>query len=154
MRCLIAVLVLAVLLAVPRPAQAQQAVPPPVDYGAVAYTLRHLSPTTLIEIAFAEFGPAVVERFKVLACREGGVAKGSGRTWQIACSPSHRIEPAPPMSCGADNPRSSASGAFQYMASWAGYGGFDWSQIVGPDCYEDVMMTVAVYRACGFGPWE
>jgi hypothetical protein len=114
--------------------------PPPLDLAAVAYTLRNLPPDVLIRLAFAEFGPRVVDRFLAIARRESGLGK--------------RGAPVPyDPSCAADNPTSSASGLFQYLDGWAGYGGFDWALIVSRDCYEDVMMTVAVYRANGFGPW-
>lgn len=126
---------------------------PVVDPAVVNYLLRMTPPDDLIRYYFRDTSPAVIERMLVIACREGGIGKGRGHTWQEACSPSHRV-PAPPLSCGADNPTSSASGAFQFMGSWRGYGGFDWKDIAGPDCLADVQMARQVWSTEGFGPWE
>ena len=126
---------------------------PVVDEAVVNYVLRTTPPDELIRYYFRDTSPAVIERMLVIACREGGIGKGRGHTWQEACSPSHRV-PAVPLSCGADNPTSSASGAFQFMGSWRGWGGFDWRDIAGPDCLADVQMARAVWAAEGFGPWE
>jgi hypothetical protein len=128
---------------------------PPVDLAAVSlYVVKTTPPDDLIRYVWRNESPATIERALQIACREGGMGKGSGRTWQEACSPSHR-HPAVPYdpSCGADNPTSSASGLVQFMGSWRGWGGYDWSLIVGRDCWEDVQMFYAAYKANGWGPW-
>lgn len=128
---------------------------PIVDSAAVLYVLKTSPPDVLIRYAFRHESAATIERALVIACREGGMGKGSGRSWRVACSPSHR-HPAVPFdpSCGADNPTSSASGLVQFMGSWRGWGGYNWSLIVGRDCWEDVQMFKAVYDSVGWGPWQ
>jgi len=141
-------------------------IPPPVPLASVPvlsaegveYVLRTSPPDDLIRYVWRAESPAVIERALEIACREGGMGKGPGKTWREACSPSHR-HPAVPYdpSCGADNPTSSASGLVQFIGGkhgWQGWGGYDWSLIVGRDCLEDVRMFYAAWQANGWGPWE
>jgi len=120
-----------------------------------------LTPHQLIKMAFAELGPAHVEKALYVACREGGLDKGpsmvNGKRVDPCKLPYRRVDTQPPRgpACSADNPTSSASGLFQYLRGWAGWGGYSWADIVGPDCLTDVLMTVAVVRGpSGWGPWE
>lgn len=128
---------------------------PVLDPVVIEYVLRQTPPDDLIRYVWRDETPATIERALEIACREGGMGKGSGRTWQVACSPSHR-QPAVSFdpSCGADNPTSSASGLVQFIGSWRGWGGFDWAKIVGRDCFEDVQMFYAAWQANGWGPWS
>jgi len=140
--------------AVTAPAPVPLAAPPDVE--AVAhYVLRTSPPDVLIAYAFRHEPPAVIEKAMQIACREGGMGKGPGRTWQVACAP-HNRRPTVPYdpSCGADNPTSSASGLVQFIDDWAGWGGYDWVRIVDRDCWEDAQMFYAAYKANGWGPWE
>lgn len=130
--------------------------PPAVMTEDVAlYLMKNTAPDELIRYVWRNESPATIERALVIACREGGMGKGSGRTWQEACSPSHR-HPAVPYdpSCGADNPTSSASGLVQFIGGWRGWGGFDWNLIVNRDCLEDVQMFYAAWQANGWSPWQ
>lgn len=115
--------------------------PPPPDWKAIEAYLRAQPPDVLIRLFFAELGQANVNRALAIARRESGLGK---RGTPVAYDPA----------CSADNPRSSASGLFQYLDDWAGWGGFAWADIVGPDCLTDVLMTVAVVRSQGWGPWQ
>ena len=131
--------------------------PAPLDLRWMA----DLTPHQLIKVAFAELGAANVEKALYVACREGGLDKGrsmvNGKRVD-PCDPRYRlVDSQPPRgpACSADNPTSTASGLFQYLRGWAGWGGYSWADIVGPDCLTDVLMTVAVVRGpSGWGPWE
>lgn len=130
------------------------------DFAAIQYTLLNLPPDDLIKIAFSDFGPPVVEKFLYIACREGGLDKGPARVngkKVNPCLPQYRLrdsQGAYGPACSAKSKISSASGMFQFLDDWAGYAGHPWANIVGPDCYHDVMMAKAVYINNGFGPWE
>lgn len=119
------------------------------------YLMKNTPPDELIRYVWRDESPATIEHALVIACREGGMGKGSGATWQVACSPSHRHAAVPyDPSCGADNPTSSASGLVQFMGSWRGWGGFDWELIRSRDCLEDVLMFYAAWKANGWQPWR
>lgn len=131
--------------------------PPTPDPAVVEYILKNTPPDELIRYYFRDTSPAVIERMLFIACREGGMGKDRTRNLgpKEICLPQNRV-PAVPFdpSCGADNLHSSASGLFQYLDDWAGWGGYDWGLIVNRDCLEDVRMTRAVWNSNGFGPWS
>lgn len=156
-KALFTILVVAVLI-FPSKAQAQDM--PPIPEPAMDLAWMHeLTPYKLITMVFADLGPASVEKALYIACREGGLDKGSsyvnGRRVD-PCNPKYRlIDSQPPRgpACAADNPSSSASGMFQFMGSWAGWGGYNWADVRGPDCLTDVLMAYEVVKTQGWGPW-
>lgn len=140
------------------PARAQDLPPPPVDYVAVIYTLRNTDPAELIRMAWADAGPAQVERALLIACRESGLGKGSGRTWQEACSPSHRVPTGPHDSaCGVPNAQGSgAVGLFQTVGGHRARAqrlGLSWQDVAGPDCLADVILAHDIWTDSGWAPW-
>jgi len=129
--------------------------PVPVSPEVVHYVLKVTPPDELIRYYFRDLPPPTIERMLYIACREGGMGKDRVNPKRNPCAPQNRV-PAVPFdpSCGADNPTSSASGLFQFIDDWAGWGGYDWKGIVSRDCLTDVQMARAVFANSGFGPWE
>ena len=142
---------------IPAIAQVPAIIPPVVSEPVVNYILKTTPPDELIRYFFRDQSPETIERALFIACRESGMGKDRTRNlpWPQVCWPQNRV-PAVPYdgSCGADNPHSSASGLFQFIKSWKGWGGYDWDLIVNHDCLEDVEMMRAVWDANGWDPWN
>jgi len=117
---------------------------PVPDYAAaVRYVeaLRHLPPDRLIEIVFE--GTGATQRMMRIARRESGL----GRSTPVPFDPA----------CSAANRRSSARGLFQTLYGWSGTAvanGLLWTNVVGPDCLDDVILARKIWDRSGFGPWS
>lgn len=140
---------------VPAPNETYLTPPLVIDEALVKYILVNTPPDELIRYYFSDQPQPVIDRMLYIACREGGMGKDRVNPKPNPCASGNRV-PAVAFdpSCGADNPSSSATGLFQFMGSWRGWGGYDWSKIVSRDCLEDVQMARAVFAENGFDPWN